>query len=158
MKLARLGYRPLLLTFLVLLAGCSRKSTVTGAVTFDGQKVKTGYISFLPADGKGPTAGGQIKDGYYRVANVAPGLKRIEVVGGGSHEAAKVTPATRPTAQQAIQKQRDEVAQSMRQRRKVNGPTEEGVIPPDAVGNRQQLEVKSGSQTLDINLESPKKR
>jgi hypothetical protein len=55
---------------LLALAGCgegARMGDVSGAVTFDGKPVEDGAITFVPADGKSPTAGGAIKDGRYAV-------------------------------------------------------------------------------------------
>jgi hypothetical protein len=47
--------------------------TVEGKVTWDGTPVETGTISFLPADGKGPSFGGELKNGSYRVEAQKPG-------------------------------------------------------------------------------------
>ena len=55
---------------LLALTGCggdSKMATVSGAVTLDGNPVETGAITFVPANGNAPTAGGQIKDGRYSV-------------------------------------------------------------------------------------------
>jgi len=64
------------------LAGCGRsgpaEANVHGSVAFDGKPLEKGTITFLPSDGKGPTAGGEIKDGQYSF-RVPPGPKRIEV-------------------------------------------------------------------------------
>ena len=44
---------------LLLTAGCGGpETTVNGEVTYDGQPVRRGYVTFTPADGQGPTAGG----------------------------------------------------------------------------------------------------
>lgn len=56
--------------------------TVEGNVTWDGTPVETGTISFLPADGKGPTYGGEIKGGSYRVEaekEAALGSKKVAI-------------------------------------------------------------------------------
>lgn len=65
------------------LAGCSRqppRAEVRGEVKFDGQPIENGSIAFQPADGVGPSAGGEIKQGQYTVS-VPPGRKRIEIHG-----------------------------------------------------------------------------
>ena len=62
-------------------AGCnngSAKAKIHGKVTLDGQPVPTGSIAFLPADGKGQTAGAIIKDGAYE-AEVPVGSMRVEI-------------------------------------------------------------------------------
>jgi hypothetical protein len=76
--------RPLGLLFLLAAcAGCgSGLVTVEGDVTFDGQPVEQGTIVFEPADGAGPSAGGSIEAGAYRLSGesgVAPGNKTVRI-------------------------------------------------------------------------------
>jgi hypothetical protein len=54
---------------------------VSGTVKFDGEPVAEGSISFEPADGKGPSAGGSIQDGEYLVARLMSGRKIVRIVG-----------------------------------------------------------------------------
>lgn len=64
----------------VTMAGCGPKtSTVSGTVTFNGEAVADGSISFFPTDGKGSPAGGLIKDGRYTVTGMAPGEKTVQL-------------------------------------------------------------------------------
>ena len=64
-------------------SGCgSQAIVVEGKITFDGQPVDTGSISFEPADGNGPEFGGAIADGAYRVVGppgAASGSKIIRI-------------------------------------------------------------------------------
>lgn len=64
-------------------AGCGKKLiTVEGNVTWEGKAVDSGSISFAPADGKGPTLGGGIKDGKYKLegaGGVTPGKKTVSI-------------------------------------------------------------------------------
>jgi hypothetical protein len=75
----------LLLGACVLLAaaGCGGGATeVRGKVAFKGKPVENGTISFEPADGKGPTAGGPIADGGYRLTgqnSVSSGAKVVRI-------------------------------------------------------------------------------
>lgn len=64
----------------VLLAGCSGNSLleVTGRVALDNEPVEYGVISFWPADGRGPSAQGIIRDGKYAL-EVAPGMKKVGI-------------------------------------------------------------------------------
>ena len=71
----------LLVLSLPLLVGCDNgPSVVSGKVTVDGTPVKTGGITFVPANGDGPTAAGTIIDGAY-TAEVFPGAKKVEITG-----------------------------------------------------------------------------
>ena len=65
--------------------GCSSKqTTIEGAVSFDGQPVERGSITFEPASGTGPSAGGTIENGRYKIdaSGVTPGemIVRISAV------------------------------------------------------------------------------
>jgi hypothetical protein len=64
-----------LLTVILTLAGCGgeKNGEVTGTVTVDGKTPPAGSsITFIPADGKSPQAGGLLEDGKYS-AKVAVG-------------------------------------------------------------------------------------
>jgi hypothetical protein len=54
---------------------------VSGTVTYDGKPVEQGSISFVPADGKGPSAGGAIKDGKYEASKVPAGTAKVIING-----------------------------------------------------------------------------
>jgi hypothetical protein len=63
---------------------------VQGEVKYDGQPIEKGTITFKPADGKGPSVGGEINQGRFSL-RVPPGPKRVEV------SAVKVVGKTEPT-------------------------------------------------------------
>lgn len=72
------------LLILGLLAGCGggqATGDVSGTVSFDGKPVEMGSITFLPADGNGPSAGGSITDGKYAVAKVPVGAAKVKISG-----------------------------------------------------------------------------
>ena len=85
---------------LAMLAGCGgNRPTVHGEVTFDGEPVVEGTISFEPADGVGPTTGGPIVDGKYRLFGEAapvPGMKRVRISAG--RKTGRKIPAGEPFA------------------------------------------------------------
>jgi hypothetical protein len=65
------------------LTGCGRgggMAALSGSVSYDGQPVEKGTITFLPADGKGPTAAAPITDGKYSV-KVAYGRRVVKIEG-----------------------------------------------------------------------------
>ena len=68
------------LAFATLVAtGCgTKRPVVEGLVTLDGVPIAAGAIRLVPADGKGPTAGGGITAGRYRV-ETTEGPKKVWV-------------------------------------------------------------------------------
>src|SRR5262249_59566164 len=81
---------------LLLAAGCGPgDGTVTGEVSYDGQPVGRGMITFAPADGQGPTVGGPITSGRYAVDKVPPGRKDVKI------EAVKDVPVARDSEDMA---------------------------------------------------------
>jgi hypothetical protein len=67
-----------------LTVGCGggpRYGEVSGTVTYDGKPVEQGSITFLPADGRGPDAGGAIKDGQYTAKKVPSGAMKVVING-----------------------------------------------------------------------------
>ena len=77
----RAGWAAGLLTALALAAGCGGPATgeVDGSVTVDGQTPPPGSsITFVPRDGKAPTAGALLKDGRY-AARVPVGPAKVEI-------------------------------------------------------------------------------
>jgi hypothetical protein len=102
--------------------------------------VKKGVISFLPADGQGPSCGCAVADGWYK-AQLTPGKKNVRIVEMKVYDHI-------PT--------REEVAQEAAKRARVGGYADAGeLFPLNAVGNNVEIEVKSGSQTFDFPLKRP---
>lgn len=75
-----------------LMAACSgcgsraydgeQRFPLTGKVTWDGEPLDLGTISFLPADGKQRVSGGQIENGQYSVSETEganAGKYRVEI-------------------------------------------------------------------------------
>ena len=64
------------------LGGCQGDNLVGlgGLVTFNGEPVKNGTISFIPLDGKGQTEGVLIVEGRY-TARISPGNMKVEIQG-----------------------------------------------------------------------------
>jgi len=73
--------------YLLTLPGCGKNQLQTkvvhGTITFQGDKVDTGVISFVPIDGTpGPTTGTMIDNGQYRIdtrGGVPVGKHRVEI-------------------------------------------------------------------------------
>jgi hypothetical protein len=68
---------------LITTFGCGNSGPISihGIVTVDGQPLERGKIDFQPADGKGPTAAAEIKEGKYE-CSAMPGTKTVRISGG----------------------------------------------------------------------------
>lgn len=132
---------------LTLSAGCGSATSIKGQVTYDGKRVGNGSITFQPADGRGPSAGGEITDGQYHIDTITPGKKIAQIIAVKKvNFAASNAELARQAAENA--KHGDET-----------GIVERAdAIPADAEGNNRQVEIAEGDQTLDFDLKPPKKK
>ena len=134
------------ITLILLLAvsGCGGSTAVSGSVSYEGQPVENGSITFIPADGRGPSSGGTITAGRYQVRDVTSGEKIVQIVG------LKAVPFARTTAELAQQAE-----EAAARGQAPAPPVQTTQIPEDAEGNNLIVEVKSGIQTLDFHLKHP---
>lgn len=121
------------LALITLGAGCTESApSVSGAVTYEGKPVASGRISFNPVDGQGTPFGGLIKDGSYTVETAYVGKRLVAI-----------------SAKNEIQFNGREMIMP------AEGKPGDDLIPENAVGNMQEVEIKGGSQTLDFHLTAP---
>jgi hypothetical protein len=134
------------LAFLLLgLCGCGNSTgSVSGQVSYEGKQVEKGYITFLPADGKGQSVGGEVSGGRYTVNDIPPGPKIVQII------ETKDVPFARSTEEM---KQRSEEQKKSGAWTGLIDPAD--VIPPDAVGNNKEVEIKSGKQEMNFELTKP---
>ena len=81
MSTARKTRRSLVAVLVIAIAGCTQgdgKTSVTGTVVVDGKPALLGSISFMPVDGRGPSAGAAIVDGHY-TSRVIAGDTRVAI-------------------------------------------------------------------------------
>ena len=125
----------LTLAGLALIAvGCAESTpTVSGAVTYEGKEVASGRISFMPVGGQGTPFGGAIENGVYTIEKAYPGKRLVAI-----------------TAKNKVKFNGREMTMP------AEGKPGEDLIPENAVGNMQEVEIKAGSQTLDFNLTAPR--
>jgi hypothetical protein len=140
----RLPHLPVAL-IVALATGCAgNTATVTGEVTYDGQTVADGMITFLPADGKGQPAAGKIRRGKYQIENLVPGPKVVKI------EAVKAVPFARSTEEMA------RIAAANRDRGDDSGLIDPAdVIPFNAQGNNATVDIKPGRQSHSFHLKKP---
>jgi hypothetical protein len=128
------------------LCGCGGGglAAISGAVTYEGTPVGEGYVTFTPADGKGPDAGGPIAAGRYSVAGMTPGRKVVKVVA-----VKKVNFASTSAEMQAK-------GAAARKAGNYDGLVDPAdTIPAEADGNNVTVDVVAGSQTRDFHLKKP---
>jgi hypothetical protein len=101
---------------------------VKGTVTYEGKEVEDGWIRFAPVDGKGPTTGGKINAGHYEVSGMLPGKQRVTLS------------AYEPLGSSST-----------------SGPIKipRSLFPQDAAGNNRIVEITTGTQVIDFDLEKP---
>lgn len=78
------------------------RTAIHGTVTLDGIPLKTGEISFRPADGKGPTDAAQIQDGAFRLQGTS-GSKLVQIT--SYQESTKKAPDGLPVSENIIPKE-----------------------------------------------------
>src|SRR5262245_4914570 len=126
---------------LLLSAGCGADSgaTLSGSVTYEGTPVAKGSITLTPSDGKGPIAGGEIKEGKYGISGLVPGKKQVQIT--AAEEAGPVLSSA-------------DLANAAKTGRPAVPPPKE-IVPPNAVGNGATIEVQAGSHKHDFALKKP---
>jgi hypothetical protein len=119
---------------------------VSGAVTYNGESVESGSISFQPAAGTGAGFGAQIVEGKYTVEKVRPG-KYVALLRGVHKQLA-------PQSTEEAIRQYEEAKAAGRTTLDHFGQKAD-YIPEDAEGNSQTVEINSGANTLDFALKGP---
>jgi hypothetical protein len=144
-----LSIRSLILAFalaaVLLLPGCGASTaTVSGEVTWEGEPVANGFITFTPVDGKGKDGGAPIQSGRYTVRDLPPGPKLVQVI------------ATRKVNFASTSEEMKQRAAAARGRGDHTGLVDPAdVIPANAEGNNVQVEVAAGSSTRNFHLKKP---
>src|SRR5262249_35792071 len=122
--------------------GCGKKgATVTGRVTFDGDPVEAGYITFNPDDGKGTAVGAPIRGGKYKAMDVPLGRYRVNIVSGDPSRSSRDSGEEPGKGQPAAARPRPDT----------------NLITPDAIGNNAVREVSKLTEIQDFELEKPKR-
>lgn len=137
----------LVLAALLGLASCEKQAdVVTGSVTYNGQPVESGSISFRPVD-EGAGFGAQITNGKYTADKVYPGKKKVLIRGVNNAVATKTHEEYERAAAEAA------AAGGVPA---TSGPAE--YIPDNAEGNGQTVDVTGGQQTLDFAIKGPPRK
>jgi len=121
------------------------RAEVEGEVTFDGQPVELGTISFESQDAKGSSAGGTIKDGRYHIpADKGPTIGRFKVKIVASRKTGRMIPMGAGLGAEKGAEVQDEVVYYIP--REYNSAT------------TLSVEIASGSNNHDFQLEPGRSR
>jgi hypothetical protein len=113
------------------LCGCKSESgaSVSGKVTFNGQDLEKGYITFFPAEGADSMRGAEVVNGEFKVVDLKPGKKRVVV-------SSTPEPKVRET-------KKGEVLQF---------PRNQIRITPQTAGNNVVMDVNAGATVMNLDL------
>lgn len=123
-------FRTLLLGLLLVSLGCSGKPSISGLVTYEGEPISNGVISFSPVDGNATPVACKIRDGKFRVEEAFAGSMKVTVSGYEIPEAP--AGSNKPVYTKEI-------------------------VPYNAKGNMQTVEVTSGAQSMEFHLTAPER-
>lgn len=120
----------LVLGLVIFSTGCGGGggASVSGSVSFNGQPLDKGQISFVPSDGKGSPVSGTISGGKFSVAKVPVGKCKVVI------SSMLAGPAPSSMGDATKEKKKD-------------GPVE--VLPTDE-GNSKEQDIPAGGTTLEI--------
>jgi hypothetical protein len=128
------------LILLVCTIGCQQNNSIQGNVTYNGEPIEKGYISFRPTGGTGQSLAAPITDGRYTIEKSTPGkktavitgVKKVNFYASSAESYQKAEEARKAGALQA------DVAEAA------------DYIAPDAEGNSKEVDIQPGAQTLDF--------
>ena len=149
--LVRRAIAGLALLALPILSGCGGgggKHTISGTVTYEGNKIESGYVSFFPESGAGQTGGGEIIDGEYTASNVSLGKNKVTVTVTQIANEREGAPPSRAEAN----RQR---LSGLKHSRKPAKTTSRRSVPANAGGNNEVYDITSSTTKLDIHLTKP---
>jgi hypothetical protein len=131
---------PVAAVVLVVASGCGGSAaSISGEVTYEGQPVAKGVITFFPADGKGPAEGGTIVNGRYRVEPITPGPKIVQIERAADGTSFPRSRAGRATAAAGVG---------------ADNPAKNRVLA-QAADQDLTVAVEPGSQTRNFHLPKP---
>jgi hypothetical protein len=123
----------------LLLVGCGGGTSVSGKATYEGTAIDDGFITFFPSQPKGSEKAGPIKAGAFEIHELTPGPHVVEITATKKIQFAAST---------------EELAAKFKAG-KSKGNESADLVPPNAVGNRQTVEIKAGRQQIDFHLKKP---
>jgi hypothetical protein len=134
------------LSGLILFVGCEQKTSVSGMVTYNGQPIENGAISFKPTGSTGRSFAGGITNGKYEIPEAQPGAWTAIIIGTKKIDFAM-------SSDEAAKRANELKASGSDMAGQVSELAD--YVPADAEGNSKQVEITAGSQTLDFDIKGP---
>jgi hypothetical protein len=121
----------------VVFPGCEKKTSISGAATYNTTPIENGYISFSPKK-SGHTIASPITDGRYSIAEAVPGKYTVVVIGTRkiNHYSTSAEAYANASKNAHVSEAADYIAQ-------------------EAEGNNKEVDVGSGEQTFDFAISGP---
>jgi hypothetical protein len=123
---------------MLIVAGCQKVDSISGSVTYNGEPVQKGAITFASADGSGPGFGAMVEDGKYTTDRARRGAHVAQVRG---------------VTDRPVLSKEEFLNRADRHHVRYDLPTD--YIPEDAEGNNQTVDIQGGSQAFDIAIKGP---
>lgn len=141
-----------------LTLGCSREGTVSGTVSYKGELMKAGTVTFFPEKGSGPYQSVIGNDGTYSVSKLPPGPAKIAVsVPTGGIPAGVFRGRGAQKIEKALKKGEGEGDKAAGGDKAGEAKSKSGLAIPDKYANPDQsgqsLDVTGGKQKFDIKLD-----
>lgn len=139
--------RFLVLAGTIALTGCADGGgTVTGTVTYNGQPVEQGTISFRPADGMGKILATTIENGTYAIEEAVAGSRTVAIRG---------TKDFKPqlSSEEAARSAMEAEAAGNKGGVHIGDPAD--YIPQDAEGNNATVDLSGGDEEINFDLTGP---
>jgi hypothetical protein len=150
------------LAMLLLLAGCSSPGSISGKITYKGQPLKSGTVTFVPDQGGGYTS--DVRDGQYKIEKIPPGPAKIAVIPTSTTAPMEYLMKMRPPKEvmekavpgKSIEGQTESTPDKSMEKKPKSGPKIETPFPvgkfKDPNTSGLTYTVKSGPQVYDIEL------
>lgn len=129
-----------------LLVGCEQKTEISGKVTYNGEPVDKGSITFKPNGAGGRSFGAPITDGAYSADQAQPGNWTAIIIGVKKIDFAM-------SSEEAARKANESNATPDHLKGQVSEAAD--YIPEDADGNSKAIDIAAGKQTIDFDVKGP---
>lgn len=138
---------------MVLAGGCASKATITGTVTYKGEPIPSGSITFTPESGA-PLVNAPIRDGKYTAEDVPMGNAKVSIM--SMYMSGRPSPMMDPGKREKMAPPKDAPPEAQKAFER-STQFKKGLKIPEKYVDPQQsgltYTVQRGPQTKDFNLD-----